>query len=57
MEGEIGDLIAYNIDNKITVVSKNSVSKNSEIVANKHDTEIPQENIYLHKKDRKLLLI
>ena len=38
---------------KIKKVSKNLPQKNSETVTKEHDEEIPKEDIYLQKKDRK----
>ena len=37
----------------ITKLSNNSQQNDSEIATNEHDKEIPKENIYLQKKDKK----
>ena len=43
---------------KITKISKTSQQNNWQKVTNEHDKEIPIErNIYLHKKNWKLLMI
>ena len=42
----------------MTKVSRSSPQNNSKIVTNERDKEIPKERyIYIHKKDRKLLMI
>ena len=51
-----GDLIGNKIANKIMRVSKNSEQNNSEPVTNENDNEILKD-IYLQKKDKKLLMI
>ena len=45
------------IAKRITKVSKTLPQDNSEIVKNEHDKEILKKDIYLQKKDRKLLMI
>ena len=53
-----GDLIDNKIADRMMKVSKNSQQNNSETVTKEHDKEILKErNIYLQKKDRKLLMI
>ena len=47
-----GDLIGNKITDKIT---KSLQQNNSETVKNEHDKEIPKD-IYLQKKDKKLLI-
>ena len=39
---------------KIIKASKNSQQNNSEKVTNENDEDIPKEDIYLQKKDKKL---
>ena len=42
---------------KIIKVSKNSQQNNSEIVTSESDKEILKKDIYLQKKDKKLLIM
>ena len=51
-----GDLIGNKIANRITKVSKILLQNNSKTFTNKHDKEIPKKDMYLQKKDRKLLM-
>ena len=53
----ISDLIGNKIANGITKVSRSLPQNNSETISNKHDKEILKKDIYLQKKDRKLLMI
>ena len=53
---KITDTVAKPYNGKITKVSKNSQQNNSETVTNDNDKEILKE-IYIQKKDRKLLMI
>ena len=50
------NLIGDKIADKITKVSKYSQENNSETVTNEHDKEMAKKEIYLHKKDKKLLM-
>ena len=51
-----GDLIGNKITNKIMGVSKSSQQNNSEIVTNEHNKKYLRKDIYLQKKDKKLLM-
>ena len=55
------DLNGNKIANEITKLSKNTQQNSSETVTNEKDKEIPKEipkkDIYLRKRDRKLLII
>ena len=57
------DLIGNKIADKTTEVSKNSQQNNSKKITNENNKEMPKEipnlekDIYLHKKDKKLLII
>ena len=50
-----GDLIGNKIANRITKVSSSLPHNNSETNTNEHDKEIPKEDTYLQKKDRKII--
>ena len=50
-----GDLIGNKIANRITKVSSSLPHNNSETNTNEHDEEIPKEDTYLQKKDRKII--
>ena len=50
-----GDLIGNKIANRITKVSSSLPQNNSETNTNEHDKEIPKEDTYLQKKDRKII--
>ena len=52
-----GDLIGNKYANKIMKVSRNLPQNNSETITNEHGKKLPKRNIYLQKKDRKLLMI
>ena len=52
-----GDLIGDKITDKIMKVSKTSQQNNSEAVTNEYDKKFLKKDIYLQKKDRKLLMI
>ena len=56
-EEATGDLIGNKIANKITKASRSSLQNNSETIANEHDKKYLKKDIYLQKKDRKLLMI
>ena len=51
------DLISSKIANKVTGVSKNSQQNNSETVKMRMIKKYLKRDIYLQKKDRKLLII
>ena len=42
---------------RITKFSKKLQQNNSETVTNENDKEIPKKDIYLQKKDKKLLIM
>ena len=50
-----GDLIGYEIADKIKKVSKNSQQNNSETAANENDKEIPKER-YMSPKTRQEII-
>ena len=52
-----GGLIGNKIANKIMKVSNTSQQNNSKPVTNEHDKKNRKKDIYLYKKDRKLLMI
>ena len=52
-----GDLILNKIPSKISKVSKNSQQNNSKTVKMSMKKKLLLKDIYLHKKDRKLLMI
>ena len=56
-EEATGDLIGNKIANKITKASRSSLQNNSETITNEHDKKYLKKDIYLQKKDRKLLMI
>ena len=52
-----GDLTGNNIATEIIKVSKTSEQNNSKTMTNEHEKEIAKKDIYLQKKDGKLLMI
>ena len=52
-----GDLIGNKIANRITKLLQSSQQNNSETVTNEIIQKYPKKDIYLQKKDRKLLKI
>ena len=51
------DLIGNKIGNRITKSSRSSPQNNSETITNEHDKKYLKKNIYLQKKDKKLLIV
>ena len=54
---ETGDWIRNKTVNRITKVSRNSPQKNSKTITNEYNKKYLKKDIYLQKKDRKLLII